>query len=71
MSKQLTLRYLKDILQRLSVSESLEKASVLVDGRPVEKVELVHSYTVEPTSENGVSKLNGSVNIIISTGEMK
>lgn len=71
MSNQLTLSHLKVILQRLSVSESLEKASVFVDGRPVEKVELVHSYTVEPTSEKGVSKLNESINLVISTGDVK
>lgn len=71
MSNQLTLSHLKVILQRLAVSESLEKASVFVDGRPVEKVELVHSYTVEPTSEKGVSKLNESINLVISTGDVK
>lgn len=37
MSKKLTLSHLKVILHRLSVSESLEKASVFVDGRPVER----------------------------------
>ena len=37
MSKKLTLSHLKVILQRLSISESLEKASVFVDSSPVER----------------------------------